>query len=485
MTQGSFQPQHQSEGEALIQGGYVKSIVFSGGTYQVEVHDPKSGEEFWPFLQLGDEGEVKDAFCTCEEAEKHQSCPHLAAAFLKVNGEEPLHVRFEDSFWNKLCLMAFKRHGVDAATLKKKGEKEYISTAEGGEVLFSMKVKTEKGKALLNEMIFERAVETEETSLKFSNLPAEELVLWKRGTPTQALQYELSFWSDLAKWMILSGEFDQTYSIEFSTSERTLPKRVTITFQDLEFQFYIAEVNWKEIIPSLRYVKSPLPVHEFRDVKVQKMHYDPTLKELHISAKPLEEKRGKGVVKVDDWEYYPEGGFFPATTSPLLKKKVIPQKTLGDFLQQNFKAVQKYLEGAILSRDLVTPSYDLYFDEEKRLHIVCYVFEKGDLQQEGSALFASWVYLEGKGFYPFKEMRFDQVETTIPAEKIGDFINEHRLWLNEHEGFQIHLSNVEFRLTYAFDLKTLTFESESGTFEGNEDILDFGDWLFIQGKGIL
>ena len=483
MTKGSFQAQHRLEGEALIKGGGVKSIVFSGGTYQVEVHDLKSGEEYWPFIQLSDEGEVKDAFCTCDEAEKHQSCPHLAAAFLKVDGEEPLHVRFEDSLWNKLCLMAFKRHGTLQNSLKKKGEKEYISTAEGGETLFSVKVKTEKGKKTLDEMVFNRAAETEETSLKFSNLPAEELALWKRGTPTQALQYELSFWSDLAKWMILADEFNEVYSIDFSTSRKTLPKMVTATFKDLEFQFYIAEVNWKENIPSLRFVKSPLPVHEFRDVRVQKMRYDEGAKELHISSEPLEDKRGEGMVKVDDWEFFPTSGFFPAKTSPLLKKKVITQKKLGDFLQQNFKSVQRYLEGAIISREAVTPRYDLYFDEKKQLHIECYAFEKGDLQQGRAALFSSWVYLDGKGFYPFKEMLFKDLDTVVPADGIGDFINEHRLWLNEHEGYQIHLSNVEFRLTYAFDLKMLTFESESGSFEGNEDIIDFGDWLYMEGKG--
>ena len=97
-----FEESHQSEGEWLIKAGNVKSIVFSGGTYQVEVHDPKLKEEFWPFLQIGDEGEVKDAFCTCSEAEQKRSCPHLAAAYSKVQKEEPLHMRFADSFWNKL-----------------------------------------------------------------------------------------------------------------------------------------------------------------------------------------------------------------------------------------------------------------------------------------------------------------------------------------------------------------------------------------------
>jgi len=479
----AFQAQHRSQGEELIKGGDIKSIVFSGGTYQVEVHDPETGEEFWPFLQISDDGELKDAFCTCCEAEKHQSCPHLAAALLKVDGEEPLHIRFEDSLWNKLCLMAFKRHGIGESALKKKGEKEYISTAEGGEVLFSVKVKTPKGDKLLDEMVFNREVETEETSIKFSNLPPEELALWKRGTPTQALQYELSFWSDIAKWMTLADEFHETYSIDFSASKSSLPKKITLTFKDLEFQFYIAEVNWKDIIPALQHVKSPLPVHEFRDVMLQSMSYNHDDKELHISSKPLEEKKGEGALKVDDWEFYPSSGFFPATTSPLLKKKVISEPHLGDFLQQNFKAVQKYLIGTHLSRDVIEPKYELFFDEKKRLHIKCYAFEKGDLEKKTSAYLTSWVYLEDKGFFPFGNARFEKLETVISADEIGDFINEHRLWLNEHEGFQIHLSNVEFKLSYQFDLKELWFESESSAIDGSGDILDFGDWLYIKGKG--
>ncbi len=479
----SLKDSHQAEGKALIKSGDVKSIVFSGGTYQVEVHDPKLKEEFWPFLQVGDEGEVKDAFCSCDEAEKSRSCPHLAAAYEKVLNEKPLHIRFADSFWNKLCMMAFKRHGVDPKILKKKGEKEYICKAEGGETLFSLKIKNAKGKVLLDEMVFNRPQETEETSLKFSNLPPAELALWKRGTPTQELQYELSFWSDLAKWMLLAEEFNEDYSIKFNLSENTLPKKVTISFKDLEFQFYIAEVNWKEIIPSLKEVKSPLPVHEFRDVMVQKMVYDPQAKELHIASKLLEDKRGENAVKVGEWEFFPESGFFPAKTSPLLNKKVIPEKKLGEFLGQNFKAVQKYLEGTELSREPVAPGYELYFDEKKRLHIICYAYERGDLQKERTAIFHPWVFIEGRGFFPMKDRLFEKIESIISPNEIGDFINQYRLWLNEHEGFQIHLSNVEFRLTYSFDLKNLTFESESGTYEGGDEILDFGDWLYMKGKG--
>lgn len=479
MNSNPFRIQDQKLGEAFIQSGNVKNVVFSGGTYQIEIYDPNLKEAFWPFLQIGEEGEIKDSFCTCAQAEKNQSCPHLAAAFTKISNEEPLHIRFEKSFWNKLCSMAFKRHGSDPAVLQKKGEDQYVCTAKGGEVLFSVRIKTPKGKKIFDEIAFHRPLETEETSLKFSNLPPEELALWKRGTPTQALQYELSFWSDFAKWMILS----ESYSVDFSSAEKALPKKVTINFKDLTFQFYIAEVNWKEIIPSLGEIKSSLSVYEFRDVEVQKMNYHPQLKELHISSKPIEKKRGEDGIKLDDWEFYPKCGFFPIKASPLLKKKVIPQDKLGDFLHKNFKAVQKYLEGDVLSKEAITPSYDLSFDKDKNLHIQCYAFEKGDLQQEESAFFPPWIYLPGKGFHPIKETLFEEIETVVPPEKIGDFINQYRLWLNEHEAFQIHLSNVEFFLTYRFDLKKLTFENESGTFEGSDEILDFGDWLYIKGKG--
>ncbi|MCB1081611.1 MAG: hypothetical protein KDK63_00545, partial [Chlamydiia bacterium] len=127
-----FEDKHIRDGEKLIAAGEVKNIVFSNGTYQVEVLDSTLQEEFWPFLQIDDEGEVKDAFCTCEEAEQHRSCPHLAAAFLKIENDEPLHIRFADSFWNKLCTIAFKRHGADPKALKKKGEKEYVCQGESG-----------------------------------------------------------------------------------------------------------------------------------------------------------------------------------------------------------------------------------------------------------------------------------------------------------------------------------------------------------------
>ena len=95
-----FESNHRAEGSALILSGEVKNVVFSEGTYQVEVYDPKLKETFWPFLQMNDEGILRDSFCTCSQAEEKKSCSHLAAAYLIIIRQQPLHVRFRSSFWN-------------------------------------------------------------------------------------------------------------------------------------------------------------------------------------------------------------------------------------------------------------------------------------------------------------------------------------------------------------------------------------------------
>ena len=71
-----FKSEHKQEGGLLIKLGYVKNIVFSEGTYQVEVYDRNLRETFWPFLQVNDDGELKDSFCTCETAEKDRATSH-------------------------------------------------------------------------------------------------------------------------------------------------------------------------------------------------------------------------------------------------------------------------------------------------------------------------------------------------------------------------------------------------------------------------
>ncbi len=484
-----FSKQDLSEGEALRKAGKVGQVLFSEGTYQIEVADLKKGR-YWPFLQLDDEGHVLDYFCNCKEAEKKKTCPHLAAAIQKIFNDFPLplHVRFRDSLWNHLCQLASRRHSNNPDKLKGK-QPAYEGTSVTGKKLFSLKGLQAKGKKQLQEILFKRAVETEETSIKFSNLPPEELALWREGKPSLHLQYELSFWSDLAKWMMAMQEEGEKYTIEFEEDGKELPHWIHIHFPYLSVSFYIAKVNWPELIPALTRVDSPLPVYEFQDHKIEAIRYDVKQQQLQIKRGALkagakeEEALAQGIA-VGEWLYIPKRGFFPKQFDPIFKQEIIAKEKIGAVLQKHPLIIQKYLSGAKIHLSSVKAQYLVRFDQEDNLHIICYVFEPGDLQHENSAYFGSWVFLLGKGFYHLDNLLFDGVEKIVPRAQINDFINRHRVWLGGFEGFQTHVYTIESQLNFIVTKEGyLRFEASIEQVAGGEELIDFGEWVYIRGKG--
>jgi len=99
-NQPEFVQKHLRSARALLKLNVKNESVFSRGTYQIEIQD-KNKQKYFPFLQITDNGEVSDSFCSCGEG---KNCVHLAAAWLKIFNEfeEPLHVRFRKSLWNRL-----------------------------------------------------------------------------------------------------------------------------------------------------------------------------------------------------------------------------------------------------------------------------------------------------------------------------------------------------------------------------------------------
>ncbi len=485
-----FSKKDLTAGEALVQQGRVRQVLFSEGTYQVEVLEQKKREPFWPFVQIDDTGHVLDCFCSCKEAEKHKSCPHLGAAYARIFNDTPfpLHVRFRDSLWNLLCQIASRCHGYDSTGLKSK-EGEYKAFSTTGKLLFRVKGQSARGKKKLEEILFHRAVETEETSLKFSNLPPEEIALWKQGKPSHALKFELSFWSDLAKWWMSLQEEREEYTLSFDTEPNQLPHWVQVKFASVSFGFYVAEANWPYVIPVLGMVESPLPVFEFHQQKIEAIRYDEALTAFFIESSPLKEQRSlpedtaQGI-HVGDWLYFPERGFFPARIDPLLNQKQISKEKICSFLQKHPYLVQKYLVNAKIHLSSVKAQYDIFFDAEFNLHVICYVYEKGDLQQEGAAFFGSWVYLPNKGFYYLENLLFDGVEKLIVRQQIGDFINRHRAWLNTFEGFQTHVYTIESKLRYEVTPEeNLRFDVSFELTEIGQEFIDFGEWVYLKGRG--
>ncbi len=486
-----YSDQEVEEATALYKAGKVGYIAFSEGTYQVEVKDIKSKRVFWPFLQIDDTGHVLDGFCNCPGAEKKKTCSHLAAAYLRIFAGEsaPIHVRFRSSLWNQLSQIACRRHGSDPRLLHAVG-KGFEASSSTDKKLFAIEATGAEGKKHLENFLFNRKEETEETSLKFSNLPPEEILLWREGRPSQQLIYELSFWSDLAKWWMQLQDQKTEYSITFTNED--LPKWIYVQFPQVTFSFYIAEANWPQVIPSLSTVKSPLPVYEMQHQQIESIRYDRIRRSFLLDISPIAKGRepkkidlkGEEEVLLGDWIYVKGKGFFPSRFDPIFNEKEIPTEKISLVLHKHQHIIQKYLSNTRINPGSYKAKYQLYFDSEDRLHIGCYVFEEGDLQKPMSYFFGPWVFIQTLGFYLIEGLLFDGIEKVIPRDQVSDFVNRHRVWLNGYEGFQTHVSSIESQLTFSVNKEGfLQFESGLEIVGEGGEFVDFGEWIYLKGKG--
>ena len=225
----------------------------------------------------------------------------------------------------------------------------------------SVKSKTSEGTHRLSEILHHRQKETEETSLKFSNLSQEEIVLWKEGRPSQKLSYELSFWNDFAKWMMLIQEKGERYQISFEYSQKKIPNQVNIDFPDIAFSFYISEANLPEIIPALTHLKSPLVVHNAPQELIEKISYDKESGTLIVEPKAgalsvqkvKELGLGKYGIALPGWFYVADDGFYPRERHSLLEGKVLSGKQISQALDEHFAVIKHLLKGAILHENPV------------------------------------------------------------------------------------------------------------------------------------
>ena len=485
MGEPRFSEKDLQNGRALLSKKKVKQLLFSEGTYQAEVSDLKGHQSFWPFLHVDDKGKILDSFCTCKPSEKEGKCPHMAAAYLSIfqGGTLPIHVRFRASMWNCLCQIAQRRGEQNLQGSKGKG---YEALAPNGKRLVYLAGKTAFGKEKIESILHERAVETEETSIKFSNLSAEEINEWKKGHPSPKLQYELSFWSDLAKWWMLNQASGHTAKISFE-EENGLPHWIALSFPDVEAGFYIAEANFSQIIPALQTIPTSLHIASVAE-NIEKITYDSARKELHLAFSSAKQKHRdialeKGI-PIGDFVYIPKKGFYLARNDPFLEKEIISTHEIGAFLSKHTALAHQKLVDISLHIEPQSVRYFLKFDAASTFHLACYLFEKGDLQKESSAYFSPWAFIKGKGLYRLENVLFETLETAIPKEKVSDFISGHRIWLQGFVGFQTHLATLEPSLAYTLlQDEALQFESRLALGEEMEEAIDFGEWIYVPNKG--
>lgn len=483
---------YAEEAAKALEQGYAKDVEFSGSTYQVLVEDWDSHEQFWVFLQLGGRGQIKDAFCSCEHIPETSSCRHLALAYLSLfRGHfHPLHQRFGDSLWNHLCRLYEEHLGGNSQLLSEEQSGNYSYRSASGRLLFTLQAKTSEVREQLHQIIHKKAKETEETSIKFSNLSQEEISLWRQGHPHPQLRYDLSFWSDLAKWLMKKQEDGEQYHLHFKYSKKRLPNWFQIDFEDVQIGFFVSEANLPSMIESLKTVESPLKVYPPEQSGIKRISYDQEEQTLKIEANReqqfpiLARDKRKPALAVGEWIFIPEEGFFPKESHELLKTPLLHGEDVAQALTEHTHLIASYLEEVVVHRNPVPLSYHLQFDQNWSLHLTAFLFEPGDLTIGHSWLMGNWAFLEDDGFYPVEGNRFEHADKAVPLYQVSDFINQNRVWLNQQEGFQTHIRSIEYQLGYQLsESNRLTFTRQIAKIQERARQQDFGAWVYLEGHG--
>lgn len=440
----------------------IQEIQFSGSTYQIHVADPQVEEEVWSFCQLGPQEELVDAFCSCRETEQNEGCQHLALAYQTIFGKSgiPLHRLYHQSLFYVLGKIWFHRY---AGKMKGTG--------------FKAEAFSEQGAHILDLIGGKKIPETEENSIKFSNLTEEELEEWHQGRPSEALSFELSGWSDLVKQLFLFHQ-NKPLQILFEESANGLPSAIILSSDDFRIKSRLDESDILKIIPVLNSVEASLTVFNRLKDRLEKIQYDQKQESLTLFAKDGHMKH-KGLA-VGDWNYVKGLGFYPESLF-VEKRQVLKDEEIKEFLNQYGAEAFDLLKNETFHAEPTDLHYFLEFDSKWNLLIQPYILHPHDLQQKGVKRWGQWLYFPLKGFYNLQEPILP-IPSRIEGSAIEDFISKNRDWLNQQPGFQIHSGGLKNKITYEVDeMGSLHFHQKRLQAEGRSR--DFGIWVYIEGEG--
>lgn len=468
-----------SQGKKFLQRKKIGEFHFSRGIYQIEVKDK---DAYWPFLQFDEKGKYLDSFCTCQESEEKKGCPHLAAAFLKIfsGHQEPIHVRFRRSFWFHLLESAARRMSYEVSNIQK-GKEQFYALSASLEKVFLAQGKTLSAKKRLQELFLSKKPETEETSLKFSSLAREELALYRKGVASAELRFELSFWSDLAKWLMLLQENQKKYQILFLTKDKNqLPSEVRIEFTEIRLHFQLKEEMYPDFIPSLKTVKSSLTVFDPEENLVS-LTFSAENSCFYIHTRVKEERKEQGK-QVGDWIYIPKKGFYPKSDHPWFQKKILPKEEIAANLSQYTSWFETYLVGTSFDKIEKPVKYHLSWGEEEALHVEAYIEKPGDLSLAQVQFFFPWVYSPEKGFFRLGPLLFSSLHIRVEKNHLPEFLVKHRSFLQNYEGFTVHTQMLESFIDYTLTPdKELVFSHRLTKNKG--DYKDLDSWIYLPGEG--
>jgi SNF2 family DNA or RNA helicase len=464
----------------------ILDIEFSKGTFLVQIFDSTLEEVFWPFIQVTEERSLKDCFCSCDfEEEDKQYCSHIIKAIKTITDDrQTINEIFYHSLWFKITWIYMERLGANTNLLIKEHLGVYKHSSKSGKLLFIVKGMTEKGRDKLQRIIDEREVENEENSIKFSNISEEDLKLWKEGHPSSTLRYELSFWGDLGKQLMLQALCDQEYTLSFDYDKNGLPNYIHFTFTDFFVSFYLPQAVLPDIIPYLNSVNSPLKLYNIQESALNSISFD-EVKQCFIMDPQKEAVTFSGKSnnhQIGPWRYLPKEGFYFQEEN--FASSEVGKDEISSFIEKHHLSLEQNLEAYEVVSEISHVHYRLAFDKQWNLHLRPYLFKEGDLQYNNSGCYSRWVFIEKKGFYKVEGLLFDNKEHIIPCEEVSQFVSNYRFWLNNQRGFNTRLTSIETKLRSRLTEEgNLLFESYADLDDDMIDCMDFGEWVYIVDHG--
>lgn len=470
-----------SSAKDYIKRGCIGDIIFSRSNYQIKVQEKNTGQWLWIFIHLNHTYQIEESLCPCEQFMNDQICVHIVAGYIVIfhSQPEPLHIRFEKSIWHSIFFYMFLVSEDDRISLSYTSN-GYALLGSTGDIICKLSTKNPKSLKEIQDLFFDRVIETEETSMKFSHLSQEELELWRNNFPSQKLRYELSPWSDLAKRYMLQEEFGTFPKISFNTIAK-IPTIICITLPTITIEVLLDTSIWSNLIPALLQYVSPITVYEFPNFFIKRMLYKRDDKKIIIEKEKISVFKTSLVSITPEWNLIPNIGFIRATSNNLFEKNELYQTDIITLFEKYISQAAKYLEDESLHIGVFPLQYEIYFDLEKQLHIDTYLFVKGDLSNPDIGFFFPWIY--SNGWYRVSgEIKKQKLVINSPNH-IAEFIQTNSHWLTAFPGFVIHKMPMPFQpLLYAVEKEGLRFYDQKKKYDPDKYI-DLGKWIYLKHIG--
>lgn len=465
------------EAVSLLKSEKMDQFEFTGPYYSAVFEED---ETIHTFFELGASG-ILSSFCDCPlHDENEEACPHAAAILMYAfhGHTQPMHERFEASPWSVLC-----RHMCEALGHEDEewsDEERCFSIVHGD---FCWKAFSKNSSIDIESILRGHLPSMEDDSLFFSLLSEEELSLWRRGRPSKNLRYQLSLWSAWAKWMFLLQEKGKILNFSLENGKKSsLPYLIKFSTEDLSVEIEIDPSWWEDLAPCLNAWDSTLKTYGIPSID-EIYIYDQDKKTLSIERAVLRPSKDVEFLPTDiDGLLFAEStGFFLEAQDKKMKKS-LKGTQIADFFHKHPEKFSQGLQNWHAELDPVEPQYQISFDRSWNLHIEI-TLSGYSLKGEKTALWQDLLFIEDKGFFLLKDLRFSALNTKIPAERVARFLEEEKYFLNQFEGFHLHLAQLSSEVGYRVDLKggvQLFFKEDWSLKKKGHD---FGDWVYLEGEG--